>query len=218
MMEKTEQGLGRLCVIGDPVEHSKSPLIQNAMIAKLGIPYHYTKRLVHQGDTQVPGRRITLLGAGGAAKAVALKLVQQGAGPITVCNRTPQKAEALCNLAKGRMGHIGFALEDLRRGARDCDILINCTSLGMTGTNSQFRDLSFLDELPGHAAVFDLIYSPAETELLRQARLRGLKAANGLGMLIYQAVFALEYFAGVRIDAKEMEQHVIEACGLGGEA
>ena len=49
MMEKTEQGLGRLCVIGDPVEHSKSPLIQNAMIAKLGIPYHYTKRLVHQG-------------------------------------------------------------------------------------------------------------------------------------------------------------------------
>ena len=52
MMEKTEQGLGRLCVIGDPVEHSKSPLIQNAMIAKLGIPYHYTKRLVHQGDTQ----------------------------------------------------------------------------------------------------------------------------------------------------------------------
>ena len=257
MMEKTEQGLGRLCVIGDPVEHSKSPLIQNAMIAKLGIPYHYTKRLVHQGDTQewldtarregfagfnatmphkvalvplgfyqaltdlgveVPGRRITLLGAGGAAKAVALKLVQQGAGPITVCDRTPQKAEALCNLAKGRMGHIGFALEDLRRGARDCDILINCTSLGMTGTNSQFRDLSFLDELPGHAAVFDLIYSPAETELLRQARLRGLKAANGLGMLIYQAVFALEYFAGVRIDAKEMEQHVIEACGLGGEA
>ena len=149
---------------------------------------------------------------------MALKLVQQGAGPITVCNRTPQKAEALCNLAKGRMGHIGFALEDLRRGARDCDILINCTSLGMTGTNSQFRDLSFLDELPGHAAVFDLIYSPAETELLRQARLRGLKAANGLGMLIYQAVFALKYFADVRIDAKEMEQHVIEACGLGGEA
>lgn len=49
MMEKTEQGLGRLCVIGDPVEHSKSPLIQNAMIAKLGIPYHYTKRLVHRG-------------------------------------------------------------------------------------------------------------------------------------------------------------------------
>ena len=176
--------------------------------------------MVARGDlgVEVPGRRITLLGAGGAAKAVALKLVQQGAGPITVCNRTPQKAEALCNLAKGRMGHIGFALEDLRRGARDCDILINCTSLGMTGTNSQFRDLSFLDELPGHAAVFDLIYSPAETELLRQARLRGLKAANGLGMLIYQAVFALEYFAGVRINAKEMEQHVIEACGLGGEA
>ncbi len=162
MMEKTEQGLGRLCVIGDPVEHSKSPLIQNAMIAKLGILYHYTKRLVHQGDTQewldtarregfagfnatmphkvalvplmdelgedarlygavntvcirgkrcighntdgmgfyqaltdlgveVPGRRITLLGAGGAAKAVARKLELQGGCRITVCNRTPRR-------------------------------------------------------------------------------------------------------------------------------
>ena len=230
MMEKTEQGLGRLCVIGDPVEHSKSPLIQNAMIAKLGIPYHYTKRLVHQGDTQEwldTARREGFAGFNATMPhKVALVPLMDELGEDarlygavnTVCNRTPQKAEALCNLAKGRMGHIGFALEDLRRGARDCDILINCTSLGMTGTNSQFRDLSFLDELPGHAAVFDLIYSPAETELLRQARLRGLKAANGLGMLIYQAVFALEYFAGVRIDAKEMEQHVIEACGLGGEA
>ena len=96
-----------------------------------------------------------------------------------------------------------------------------CAGAPGTATSSSTApvwDLSFLDELPGHAAVFDLIYSPAETELLRQARLRGLKAANGLGMLIYQAVFALEYFAGVRINAKEMEQHVIEACGLGGEA
>lgn len=278
----------KLCVIGDPVEHSKSPLIQNAMISALGIHYHYTRRLVRQGDTQawletarregfagfnatmphkvalvplmdeldedarlygavntvcirgnccighntdgmgfyqaltdmgveVPGRRITMLGAGGAAKAVALKLVQQGAGPITVCNRTPQKAEALCNLAKGRMSHVGFTGEALRQAARDCDILINCTSLGMTGTDSQFRDLSFLDELSPHAAVFDLIYSPAETELLRQASLRGLKSANGLGMLIYQAVFALEYFAGVKIDVKAMGEHVIKACKLGEE-
>ena len=55
---------------------------------------------------------------------------------------------------------------------------------------------------------------------LAQARARalGIPCQGGLTMLIYQAVFALEYFAGVRIDAKEMEQHVIEACGLGGEA
>ena len=257
MMEKTEQGLGRLCVIGDPVEHSKSPLIQNAMIAKLGIPYHYTKRLVHQGDTQEwldTARREGFAGFNATMPhKVALVPLMDELGEDarlygavnTVCIRGKRCIghntdgmgfyQALTDLgvevpgrritllgaggaAKGRMGHIGFALEDLRRGARDCDILINCTSLGMTGTNSQFRDLSFLDELPGHAAVFDLIYSPAETELLRQARLRGLKAANGLGMLIYQAVFALKYFADVRIDAKEMEQHVIEACGLGGEA
>ena len=76
-------------------------------------------------------------------------------------------------------------------------------------------DLARLTNLRG---VADVIYNPLRTRLLQQARALGIPCQGGLTMLIYQAVFALEYFAGVRIDAKEMEQHVIEACGLGGEA
>ena len=275
MMEKTEQGLGRLCVIGDPVEHSKSPLIQNAMIAKLGIPYHYTKRLVHQGDTQewldtarregfagfnatmphkqalyelvdrrdgsaertgsvntvclrngqlwgfstdgdgfvaaleqqghaVADRSVTLLGAGGAARSVAPALLRAKASRVTVCARDAAKASALCHAAGGGMSHVGFDPATLSQTAESTQVLINCTNLGMTGLG-QFSDLTFVDFLPADAVVCDLIYDPAETELLRRARERGLVAMNGLPMLVWQGVLALEQFlGGAPLDRKAM--------------
>ena len=62
----------------------------------------------------------------------------------------------------------------------------------MNGTGSDFEDLSFLDALPGHAAVCDLIYAPAQTSFLKYANTRGLKTMNGLGMLIWQGFFSFE--------------------------
>ena len=91
------------------------------------------------------------------------------------------------------------------------ELLVNCTSLGMAGTGGQFEDLSFLKELPPAAAVCDLIYHPAETELLCRAREAGHPALNGLGMLIYQAVYALEHFADVALDAGAMRALVEQA-------
>ena len=82
--------------------------------------------------------------------------------------------------------------------------MVNCTNLGMDGTNSQFEDLSFLDNLRPEAAVCDVIYSPDETLLLRKARLSGHRTLNGLGMLVWQAIFALEHFTGEKIDGKAM--------------
>ena len=76
----------------------------------------------------------------------------------------------------------------------------------MEGTQGQFEDLSFLEALPDGVPVFDLIYAPAETELLRRARELGHPTANGLGMLVYQAVFALEHFTDTTIDAAAMAE------------
>ena len=265
----------KLCVIGDPVLHSKSPLIQNTMLRALGLDYIYLCQSVPRGqaahwlecarfsgyagfnatmphkedllplmdvldedarlygavnticikngkyygfntdgrgfyraladlDAEIPGRRVTLLGAGGAAKAVALKLVQQGAARVTVCNRTPGRARQLCALAPDKMSPDAFDAGALARRAAESDLLINCTSLGMTGITGQFEDLSFLDALPPSVPVCDLIYAPAETELLRRARLGGHPTMNGLGMLIYQAVFALEHFTETAVDAAAM--------------
>ena len=100
----------------------------------------------------------------------------------------------------------GFDGETLRREAAQCRLLVNCTSLGMEGAGRQFEDFSFLDALPHGAAVVDLIYAPAETELLRRAREKGHHTANGIGLLVNQAVLALERFTGAEIDPAEMKK------------
>ena len=80
----------------------------------------------------------------------------------------------------------------------------------MAGAGGQFRDFSFLDVLPLNAPVVDLIYAPAETELLRQARKRGHRTANGLGLLVNQAVLSLEHFTGTNIDAADMKKRIAD--------
>ena len=80
----------------------------------------------------------------------------------------------------------------------------------MEGTAGQFADFSFLDALPREALVVDLIYAPAQTELLRQADLRGHRTANGMGLLVHQAVLALEHFTQTKIDPEEMKERLSE--------
>lgn len=151
------------------------------------------------------GMTVTLLGAGGAAKAVALALAQAGAARVYVCNRTKARAEALCALEpSGRLIPAGSDSQGLGRAAAQSQLLVNGTNLGMEGCPGQFEDFSFLDALPGGAAVFDLIYHPAETQLLSQARRRGLRTMNGLPMLVNQAVLALEHFLDRPLDRPAM--------------
>ena len=255
-----------LQIIGDPVLHSKSPVIQGAMLAALGLDLEYTPHVVRRGELPqylawarergvtgfnatmphkedlIPlldeadpaaktvgavntvclragkwvgfntdgagavaalegagldpaGLTITLLGAGGAAKAVALALSAAGAGRVFVCNRTISRAQALCAQDPlGRLSPAAFDVDTLTALAETSQLLVNCTNLGMAGCDHQFEDFSFLEALPRDAAVFDAIYHPAETELLSQARRRGLKTLNGLPMLVNQAVLALEHF------------------------
>lgn len=150
---------------------------------------------------------VTLLGAGGAAKAVALALVRSGARQVFVCNRTAARAGELCALDPlGRLIPTPFSQDGLGRAAARSGLLVNCTNLGMEGCPGQFADFSFLDALPDGAAVFDLIYHPAETELLSRARRRGLSAMNGLPMLVWQAVLALEHFLDRPLDRADMAQ------------
>ena len=152
-----------------------------------------------------PGDTVLVLGAGGAAKAVCLKLAQAGA-EVVVCNRTADKAAALCAHEPARLRPAGFDPDTLRRKAAECGLLVNCTSLGMEGAAGQFEEFSFLDALPARAPVVDLIYAPAETELLRRAREGGHQTANGFGLLVNQAVLSLEHFTGTAIDAAEMKR------------
>ena len=95
-------------------------------------------------------------------------------------------------------------MDTLCRMAEQSQLLVNCTNLGMEGCPSQFEDFGFLDALPDGAGVFDIIYHPAETELLSQARRRGLRTLNGLPMLVNQAVLALEHFLAQPLDRPKL--------------
>lgn len=156
-----------------------------------------------------PSGPVILLGAGGAAKAVGLKLAAAGAERVWVCSRTYGRVEALCALdPAGVMRPARW--EELSRLCRQGELLVNCTNAGMNGS-PQFDSLAFVDELPRGAGVFDLIYHPAETGLLARARGRGLAACNGLPMLIHQAICALEHFLDRPLDRGVMAHVVGEA-------
>lgn len=163
--------------------------------------------LKHELSIAPEGLTVTLIGAGGAAKAVALALAEAGAKRVFVCNRTPERAAALCALdGRGRLSPAAFDPDTLSRRAARSQLLVNCTNLGMAGCPGQFEGFSFLDALPRDGAVFDLIYHPAETELLAQARRRGLPRLNGLPMLVNQAVLALEHFLNRPLNHRAMAE------------
>ncbi len=123
------------------------------------------------------GRAALILGAGGAARAVAFALQGAGAGRIGIANRTADRAAALVAAVGG----------DPNLRPEDADLLVNCTSVGMGSEESPFADWERLR--PG-AVVCDLVYRPAETALLATARARGHSTVGGLGMLAHQAALA----------------------------
>jgi shikimate dehydrogenase len=149
---------------------------------------------------QAPGWRAdagpaVLLGAGGAARAIAAALLDAGAPRVTLVNRTPARAEALARDLGGAID-VAAAVP-----LEDCALLVNTTSLGMQGQPSLEIDLA---PLPVSAVVSDIVYVPLETPLLAAARARGLVGVDGLGMLLHQARPGFEAWFGVapRVDAE----------------
>ncbi|MDR2487278.1 MAG: hypothetical protein LBD12_04870, partial [Clostridiales Family XIII bacterium] len=90
--------------------------------------------------------------------------------------------------------------EDAGKHLYGVDILLNATPMGMAGIDAQFRSFGFLDALPKHALVYDLIYEPSETNLLKAARQKGLATENGLSMLVGQGILSEELFLGHSLD------------------
>lgn len=147
---------------------------------------------LHSINTLLRGKRVVLIGAGGAAKSIAFTIDRQVPGRLVIANRTLDKAQALSDSLQYATP---ASLEELPSYMGDCDVLINATSCGM-GCR-QFADLSFVDGLPDAALVQDIVYNPRETALLRRAKQRGLRAQNGIDMLIWQAFYAFEIFFGI---------------------
>ncbi len=246
-------------VIGDPIAHSKSPLIHGFWLAALGLPGDYRRghvtpdgladyvaarradpdwrgcnvtiphkvavmdlvddpgnirgtigamnTIVRQPDGSVIGTNtdaagfyaplaeldldgapVGVIGAGGAARAVLFALARANVGKVTIFNRSPLKAMGLLATfgLKGDVVGLDAALPPV-------SLLVNASSLGMTGQPPLDLDLS---PLPADAIVYDLVYAPLQTGLLKAAEARGLDIVDGLDMLIGQAALAFELFFG----------------------
>jgi len=162
-------------------------------------------------DAAVPGwpnrvKEAVVLGAGGSARAVIYGLIERDVRKINVVNRTIERGEML----RARFGQTvqpahGSALPHLLARA---DLLVNTTSLGMTGQPPLAIDLG---PLPRHAIVADLVYAPLQTPLLREAQARGHAIADGLGMLLYQAVRGFQLWFGIRPEVTPELRAVVEA-------
>jgi len=260
--------LKKVCIIGWPVAHSRSPLIHNYWIKKYSVenalyeplavapenlaetignlaalgyvganvtvphkeaafkalPHcdltasrlHAVNTLVKTGD-QFEGRNtdgygfmanlqagaprwraasgpVVLLGAGGAARAIAAALEEAGAPEIRIINRTRERAEHLIADLNLRNVHY-VAPAGAAAAMRGANLLVNTTSLGMKGTS----EIDYaLDQLPVAALVSDIVYTPLQTGLLKQAHARGNPTVDGLGMLLHQAVPGFEAWFGIR--------------------
>ena len=134
-----------------------------------------------------------VLGAGGAARAVCVALLDAGVPEVRIANRTDSRAQALAD----EFGLTAFPWADRAAALDGAALVVNATSLGMTGQPT--LDL-LLDALPIDALVHDIVYAPLETELLTQARARGNPIVDGLGMLLHQARPGFEAWFGVSPD------------------
>jgi len=150
--------------------------------------------------------KAVVLGAGGAARAVVYGLLSRGAQSIVIVNRTPSRADAL----RGRFGdRVRIArwdeLNDQLGGAA---LFVNTTTLGMAGQPELAADMG---RLPSHAVVADLVYVPMRTPLIGTAKARGLRTADGLGMLLHQAVGGFALWFGKKPEVTPQLRALLEA-------
>jgi shikimate dehydrogenase len=147
-----------------------------------------------------------VLGAGGSSHAVVFGLIERGIRRVHLANRTAERARALADQFGASVQPVAWdAVGGLLPSA---GLLVNTTSLGMHGQPALQLDVSLL---PSHAVVADLVYVPLQTPLLAAARGRGLKTADGLGMLLHQAVRGFELWFGRRPEVTSELRDLVEA-------
>jgi len=159
------------------------------------------------------GARVLVLGAGGAARAIAVELALAGARSFTVVNRTPARGRALAELLGGKVRErIGRQVEATfvewkgdARAPEGTDVVVNTTSIGLFPDLDAHVPLDFSSVQPG-TVVADVIPNPPRTRLVREAEARGCRVIDGLGMLVGQGRLGIQYWTGVMPDAAPMRE------------
>ena len=149
---------------------------------------------------------IAVLGAGGAARAIVYGFLAAGVGKVHVVNRTVARAEELARHFGPKV--VAYAWTDVAAAIGGASVVVNTTTLGMVGSGSLELDLAGSS---GDTVAADIVYVPLETPFLAQARARGLRTVDGLGMLLHQAVPGFERWFGVRPEVTETLRAILVA-------
>jgi shikimate dehydrogenase len=164
------------------------------------------------------GLRVAILGAGGAAKAVAFALAQAGVGGLYIANRSLPRAERLAK-AVGQYKQTGVNFGDMTKSERelsDSDLIVNCTPVGMKGhsINETPLEKHLLSE---GQVVMDLVYNPLQTKFLKEAHETGCETIGGAGMLVYQGAASFEMWTGKVAPVEVMRSAVLQILRGGSE-
>lgn len=164
--------------------------------------YGFLQALTRDGRFDPEGKRCVVLGAGGVARAAFYALVKSGAAFVGVANRSLPRAESLlkdlARFLKKEQKARAVGLEESRLVSllREADLVVNCTSVGMKGSAVE-KEMPIKRELiPERAMIYDLVYNPAETPFLKEARSIGSRTLGGLPMLVYQGAASFELWTG----------------------
>jgi shikimate dehydrogenase len=160
------------------------------------------------------GKNVVVLGAGGAARAISVELGLAGAAVITIVNRGEARGRELASLIQDQVKVTSSFVkwEGNYEIPPECEVVINATSIGLG--DAEARVPLALNSLESDMVVADVIFNPRETRLLREARLRGCQALDGLGMLVNQAVIAFRIWTGQDANPEVMRDALEEFLGF----
>jgi shikimate dehydrogenase len=171
--------------------------------------------LRREGGLDPRGRRVVILGAGGASRAAAFMLIQQGAAHLTIVNRNLERAAALArDVGEAVVQVCSWEPGPLATALATCHLVVNCTPLGTKGSLWEGKSPLPADLIPAQALVYDLVYNPPQTPLLAAAREAGARTLNGLPMLVYQGGASFELWTGREAPLAVMYAAAQRALGL----
>lgn len=159
----------------------------------------FMRALKEDAAFEPSGRRALLLGAGGAARAAAFALCQEGVASLAIANRTLERAAALASELNSDGASISAIAADdaaLNDAALNADLIVNSTSVGMRHGGAEGQTPLAGGLIPHGAVALDMVYNPQHTPLLAAARSAGARAVGGMPMLIYQGAAAFEMWTG----------------------
>jgi shikimate dehydrogenase len=167
-------------------------------------------KALKENGVELKGRKVLLLGAGGAARAIGYSMAKEG-DELAVLNRTTKQAQSLAKLleklANKKIAYGSLSQSDIQKNIQDADIIINATSVGMKPHQDESPIPAKL--LRPNLSVMDIVYNPLETKLAKEAKAAGAKVVSGVEMLIYQGAASFEIWTGKSAPVEVMRKAVL---------